>query len=312
MKLTILSIIFVFNISILIGQTAEDYYQSSIEKYDNEKYGAALKDIESAIQLDSTNIKYYNAKAFTHYDLEQFQECYNTYSTALSIEENYVSFNGRAMVLETVGQLEFAIEDYTMAIKIADNDTMKCGALSNRAAAKSKIREFESAYEDLISAYAIDSTRLEVLTNLGAICDEIGRGDETLKYLLKAIEVDPDFYPAYGNIGYKYQEMGQHEMAIKFYDKVLDFNPDEPLGYSNRSFNYYKIGELKQAMKDIDKSLKIYPSNSYAYRVKALILLKDGKTEKACENLQLAIDYGFTDRFGDEVLYLINENCRQK
>lgn len=310
MKHLLLLFIFSFNLSFLIGQTAEEYYQKSVKNHDDKKFNASLKDIESAIELDSLNVKYHNSKAYTHYELRQFQECYDTYTNAISIKENYVSFNGRALVLETVGQMEFALEDYTMAIKMAENDTMLCGGLSNRAAAKSKMREFKSAYDDLILAYSIDSTRLEVLTNLGAICDEIGKGDETLKYLLKAIEVDPDFYPAYANIGYKFQEMGNHQMAIKYYDKVLDFNPEEPLGYSNRSFNYYMLGNLKQAMKDIDKSLKIYPSNSYAYRVKALILLKDGKTEKACENLQIAIEYGFTDRFGDEVLYLINKHCK--
>ncbi|WP_107039146.1 tetratricopeptide repeat protein [Brumimicrobium mesophilum] len=310
MKLTILSLLLFLNFNFIVAQTAEEYNLQSIEKANEGKYSAALKDIDKALEIDSLNIEYLISKAYLHYDLKEFQESYNVFSHVIFLDGNSVSYNGRGMVMETVGEMEMAIEDYSMAIDNAENDTIRASALSNRAASYSKIRNFNLAYEDLIKAYSIDSTSLSVLTNLGAICDEIGKGDETLKYLLKALEVDPDFYPAYGNIGYKYQEMGQHEMAIKYYDKVLEFNPEEPLGYSNRSFNYYKLGDFKQAMKDIDKSLKLYPSNSYAYRVKALILLKDGKTEKACENLQIAIEYGFTERFGNEVLSLQREFCK--
>lgn len=310
MKLVLLTLLSVFTLSFSFGQTANEYYLQSVEKANNGKFSAALKDMENAIKLDALNIDYYNSKAYLHYELEQFKEAYDDFSTAISIEPNSASYDGRALVLETVGQFEFAIEDYNMAVKMADNDTVLSVALSNRSAVKMKVRDFQSAYEDLMQAYEIDSTDLGVLVNLGAVCDEIGKGDETLIYLLKAIVVDPDFYPAYANIGYKFQQMGMHKKAIEFYDKVLEFNSDEPLGYSNRSFNYYMLGELKKAHKDIDKSLKIYSSNSYAHRVKALIYLKEGKPEKACEYIQNALELGFTDRYGDEVLMLRNKFCK--
>ena len=104
--------------------------------------------------------------------------------------------------------------------------------------------------------------------------------------------------------------MGDHKKAIEYFDKVLSFNPNEPLGYSNRSFNLYKLGDLKAALKDIDESIKLYPGNSYAYRIKALIYFEQGKTKKGCENIQIALDYGFTAMYGDEVVKLQNEKCK--
>jgi tetratricopeptide (TPR) repeat protein len=311
MKFRIILILTLFTSGLTFGQTANDFNVKAIDKSDEGNFKAALKEINNAIILDSLNTDFLNSKGYYLYELEQYQESYDVYSKAIAIEGNSHSYDGRGIVLETVGEFNLAIEDYSMAINKAENDTIKYMELSNRAAAKMKLRDFQSAYEDLMNAYSFDSSDIAVLTNLGAVCDEIGKGEETLKYLLKAIEVDPEFYPAYGNIGFKYQEMGQYSKAIEYCNKVLEFDPNEPLGYSNRSYNLYKLGDLKGAHKDIDKSIKLYPGNSYAYRIKALIYLEEGKLEKACVNIQIALNKGFTSQYGDEVINLKNENCKK-
>jgi tetratricopeptide (TPR) repeat protein len=124
------------------------------------------------------------------------------------------------------------------------------------------------------------------------------------------VEVDSTFYPAYGNIGFKYQEMGQYDKAIEYFNKVLEMSPDEPLGYSNRSYCRLKTGDIKGAKSDIEKSLKLYPGNSYAYRIRALIYLEEGKTDKACEDFRTALNKGFTEMYGDEVLQLLKKHCQ--
>ena len=244
MKFRILLILLLFTCGLTFGQTANDFNVKAIEKSEEGNFKAALKEINNAIMLDSLNIDFLNSKGYYLYELEKYQESYDVYSQAIAIEANYHSYQGRGFLLETIGEFNLAIEDYSMAISKAENDTVKCTELSNRAVVKMKLRDFQSAYEDLMIAYSFDSSRLAVLTNLGAVCDEIGKGEETLKYLLKAIEVAPEFYPAYGNIGFKYQEMGQYSKAIEYFNKVLEFNPNDPLGYSNRSYNLYKLGDL--------------------------------------------------------------------
>ena len=311
MKSKFVLIILAFNSILALGQTADESYMKAINKGKEGNFKAALKEIEKALTLDSLNTDFLNIKGYYLYELNQYQKAYNTYSRAIKVDGNAQSYAGRGRTLETVSEFKLAIEDYTKAINYAENDTIKYMELSNRAAAKMKIRDFQGAYKDLIYAYSFDSTSLGILTNLGAVCDEIGKGEETLYYLLKAIEVDSLFYPAYGNIGFKYQEMGEHTKAIEYFNKVLEFNPNEPLGYSNRSYNLYKLGDLKSAHKDIDKSLKLYPSNSYAHRIKALIYLEEGKEQKACEAIQTALDYGFTQQYGDEVIRLQNEHCKK-
>jgi tetratricopeptide (TPR) repeat protein len=216
----------------------------------------------------------------------------------------------RGNFFQSIAEFDQSIMDFTIALKYAESDTLKNALLNNRAASKISKRDFKGAYDDLLLAYAYDSTDITILVNLGMICDELGMGELTMGYLLRAIEVDSTFYPAYGNIGFKYQEMGQYDKAIEYFDKVLEMSPDEPLGYSNRSYCRLKTGDLKGAKSDIEKSLKLYPENSYAYRNRALIYLEEGRTDKACEDFKTALDKGFTEMYGDEVLKLRKEHCK--
>jgi tetratricopeptide (TPR) repeat protein len=293
-----------------IAQSADEYYQDAVDSYGNDNYKQAIAKIDKAIDLDSNQSDYYLLKGDALVQLQEWQGAYEFYSQGIEKFPEVSSFyNGRGYVLTTVQQYDYAIEDYSRAMLYAESDTLRHMYVNNRAAAKLSMRDFKGGYEDLLVSYSYDTTDLATLTNLGAVCDEIGKNEETLMYLNKAIEIDSAYYPAYANIGFKYQEMGQHEKAIEYYDMVLSFAPDEPLGYSNRSYNRMKVGDLKGAMKDIEKSLKLYPSNPYAYKVRALIYIESEKIDKACEDLQTALDKGYTITFGNEVLDLQKQYC---
>jgi len=303
-------IIFAFISKITLGQTAAEYYDKAKLDFDKKSFKTALKKIENAIKIDSSNVDFLVTKAETLYELKQYQESYDTYNHAISIfPKKSFLLNNRGNLLLSFQEFDLAINDFSAAINISESDSAKHIYITNRSAAKLSKRDFNGAYKDLLIAYKFDSTDITTLTNLGAVCDEIGKGEETLKYLLKAVELDPSFYPAYGNIGFKYQELGQHEKAIEYFDKVLQFNPSEALGYSNRSFNKLKLGQIQGAMKDIDKSIKLYPENSYAYRIRALIFLEKNKFDNACKDLQIAIEKGFTLSYGEEVINLQKKHC---
>lgn len=309
MKFILYITILLVSISNLLSQSANEYYENARLKFNQKDFKAALKDIDKASALDSSNTYILNFKAQILFDLKEYQESFDLYTQTIAQYPNSESYSGRAILFETIGEYKYALDDYTSAIVKAENDTILQYAYSNRGAYKMRMRNFNAAYDDLKIAYQMDSTNLFVLTNLGAASDEIGKGEETFKYLFKAIEIDSTFYASYVNVGFKYQQLGEYNKAIQFFDKALKLEPNEPLSYSNRAFNYYKLGDLKKAHQDIDKSLELFPSNSYAYRTKALIYIQEGKNKKACENIQLSLDYGFTLNYGDEVLDLQKEHC---
>jgi tetratricopeptide (TPR) repeat protein len=294
------------------AQSAADYYEEALTLYQKKNYKAALGKLEKTMELDASNVDYYNFWARISIDLERYKDAYSIYGLAIEKfpEESFL-YNNRANLLLSLRGEEDAIKDYTLAIKFAKDDKELIGYLSNRAGGRIKMMDYKGGYKDLMEAYRLDSTDLAVLTNLGTVCDEVGRGDETLKYLIKVVEIDSLYFGAYINIGFKYQYLNRHEEAVDYFNQALEISPDEPLGYSNRSFSKLQLGQLNAAMKDIDKSIKIYPGNSYAYKVRALIWLKKNKIKNACEDLEVAINQGYTDMYGEEVLELQIKHCKK-
>jgi tetratricopeptide (TPR) repeat protein len=294
-----------------ICQTSEDYFKNASALHEQEKNSKALNEINRAIALDTVNLKYLNYKARILVDLAKYEDAFNVYKKAISIDSTYYNtYNERGLLYIGAQQFDEAIADFSTGLEYADNDSAKILLLVNRAAAKMSKRNFKGSYDDLMLVYNIDSNDIGMLINLATICDELGKGSQTFMYLERVIQLDSNNYIAYANIGFKYQLLGEYEKSNKYYNKVLELQPDQALGYSNRSYNKLKLGDLKGAHADIDKSIKLYPGNSYAYRNRALIYIEEKKIEKACDDLKVALKYGFTDMYGSEVIWLHEKYCK--
>ena len=218
-------------------------------------------------------------------------------------------YNERGVLLETFRNFDKAIEDFSIGIEKSKDSKSKSHFLTNRGGAKSRLRDYQSAYDDFVLALELDSTNLHALNNLAAVCDEVNRPMETLKYLEQIISIDSNYVPAYINIGFKYQNMNNHVKAIEYFDMAIKLSPNEALGYSNRSFSKLKLKDLDGAMSDINLSIKLFSSNSYAYKIRALIYLEKNLIEYACNDLSQAEHLGYKEQFGDEVKNLKEKHC---
>lgn len=308
----ILTLFLVGTLQLAYAQKGASHYEEAVMKYNSKDFRGALSAIEKALELDTRNLLYYDIKAKCLFQLEDYNSAFVTYDKAIVIDPRKAFLYGnRALLRFSIQEFDYAIDDYTVAMELAESDSIRNYYLADRATAKKQKRDFEGAYQDLLVAYQFDSTSVTTLMDLGGICDEVGQGDKALGYLYKAIEEDPSFYYVYTNIGFKYQEMGQYERAITCFDTLLKHNPKEPLGYSNRSYCKLKIGDTKGALEDIEMSMKLYPTNSYAYRIRALIYIQKGETDRACLDLQSALNLGFEKIYGDEVTKLREQYCSE-
>lgn len=294
------------------AQTAEQLYIKADSLVKAGKYEQALKSVDAAIKLNSQQSKYYRLKAFCQTQNIAYVDALETLTEAIRLFPNQgILYDDRGNLLLRVKLFEKAMQDFSKALQLETVDSLRCSYYVNRSAARSYVRDFQGAYFDLMEALKIDSNDLGALTNLGAVCDDLGKDDEALNYLLRAVAIDSTFYPAYGNIGFKMQQRGRHREAITYFDKIAAWHPEEPLAYSNRSYSKLKLGDLDGALSDINKSLKLYPANSYAYWVRAQIYLEQHKTGNACDDIQTALDKGYTKSYGDAVLKLQQQHCQK-
>lgn len=219
-------------------------------------------------------------------------------------------YDMRGILLESLGFYDEAIADFSAGIENTEDDQFISHLLSNRGGSKYRIRDFEGAYNDLVSSLKLNLSNIDALNNLAATCEEINRKDEALKYLKQIILYDSTYVPAYVNLGFTYQRMEEHEKAITYFDKAIELGPEEALGYSNRAFSKLNTGDLTGAMTDINQSIELFPTNSYAYKVRALVEIENEHIANACEDLNKAISLGYTRQYGEEVNQLKLEYCK--
>lgn len=310
MKLVLIVIVCIAKLT--FSQTATEYYDQSKLNFDEKSFIKALKSIESAIKIDSSDANFFLKKAQIQIALKNYKESYETYNQAITIFPKESSiYSERGNLLLSFQEFNLAIKDFTVAMNNAKSDSLKNQYIKTRAAAKISKRDFNGAYQDLLTAFKFDSTNITTLTDLGVVCDEIGKESETIKYLLKTIKLYPSFYPTYEKIGFKYHELGQYKKAIECFNKMLQFNPMDAQSYSNRSYNKFKLGLVQGAMIDINKSIQLNPASSYAYRIRALIYLKNENIKNACLDLKTAREKGFTASYGQEVINLQKKHCEK-
>lgn len=137
--------------------------------------------------------------------------------------------------------------------------------------------------------------------------------DEALEDFNKAIELKPEYTQAYINRAYYAKEnLGDYKGAIEDYIIAINMSTDDndAHAYSNMAFAKMKIKDYKGALDNIKFSLTLDSINPYAYRNKALIFLALNNKHVACVDLQKAIELGYTEKYGNDVQKLIDENCK--
>ena len=136
-------ILFLFVFTNLIAQSAKEFQDLAVEAFKEKKYETSISLIDIALKLDSTVVGFYLDKAIYLQENKQYLDAFNTYNSAITkFPTNSYLFNGRGVLLISVGEFDKAIESFTDQLKIIHKDSLKvyAGALLNRAAAKGKER----------------------------------------------------------------------------------------------------------------------------------------------------------------------------
>ncbi len=292
------------------SQTAAQLVQQSFEHIDNKKYDSALILLNKAWGMDSTLYDLYIAKGAAYGGLKNWDNSYEEFTKAITkFPDSAYAYHMRAMLFSKLTYNDAAIADNTKALELADEDTFRLILFSNRGIAYMQKREFQKAYEDYSRAYLIDTSNTATLNNIATVLDELGRIDEAIASLKKIILIDSTFLGSYVNLGFQYTKLGKYKEAIEYFDKALTFEKDEPLSLNNRGLAKYYLKDYKGAEDDINKSISIYPENSYAYKNRALVYIALSNKEKACKDIKEALDKGFTEMYGPEVLEMKKANC---
>lgn len=294
------------------SQTPERAIELAKENYKNGDYEKALQILNSAVELFPNNTKIINERAIANAYNGKVRETFEDFRLSIKIDStNADTYNSRGTFLLVNELPKESIRDFDKALEFAKREGLIDSIIFNRSSAKSMIRDFESAYDDLMILYKKDSTNIDVVGNLGTILDEVGRKDDALKFMKKAMELDPTRFESYSNIAFFLSQEEKYEESIMYCSKALELKPDQPYTLNNRGFAYLKSGKIKEALADIKKSISIDPYNSYAFKNLALVYVEENDLDAACEALERAKKLDFELRYGNEVNLLISKHCKK-
>lgn len=294
---------------ILVSQSREELY----DKYRNAIKAGNFKKAEKELQkiADIENDNFIKLLTYGHF----YSEKGDLDSTKRFLEGaiNYykyspISHSDGAFLSRKDSLYNVAIGIYDFIIENEPNAVNYC----NRAIFKKDIGRFDDALIDFYKAIELDPKEYLNHYNLALNYGELNKIDSALTHYDLAIKYNPDYGSSYLNKGFIYLEIDSISLAVSEFERALDvLKETKGISYTknNLGYCYFKLGEINKAQFWIEESIKMNPINSYAHKNLALVYIENKDFLKACRSINKAIELGFVNQYGDEILEMRKQYC---
>jgi tetratricopeptide (TPR) repeat protein len=183
--------------------------------------------------------------------------------------------------------------------------------IANRAYFRLELGDFKGAINDHTTAIKLDTHYIDYY-NRALVYSRINEIDSAILDYTTCLELNPNYGSAYLNLGFAYLKKTEYKLAVEYFNKSLEFSVsriDQSYSINNIGYAQLMLEEYKKARGNITLSISMNPINSYAYRNLALLEIKVKNTMEACEAIDKAIELGFTEQYGNELIELKEEYC---
>jgi tetratricopeptide (TPR) repeat protein len=244
------------------------------------------------------------------YDIkDELDKAIADFNVAIRINPNY----GEAYVNRGLGwakkrDYDRAIADFTAAIT---DEKYAFLAFNNRANVHAIRGHYEQAIEDYTSAIRAKPDYADAYYGRANTYNELGDLGKAIKDLDAAIRTRPDFTSAYVNRGVLRIQQSDPEQAIADFDAAIRLNPNDAMAFSNRAYAYQAKGEYGRAIPDLDRAIRLSPFSSTVYLNRGVAQLYLGRTEAAIQDFATAVRLRPSDAYAVLWLHLARERAGQ-
>lgn len=249
---------------------AELYAFRSDLHYKMKQIEKSMSDVETALDLDETNIRANRRAAWIYYILQDYENTFKYVNKVLAEDENDAeSYLIKGMAYKEQEKFNLSISSFRTAVE-QDNDYydawIQLGLLHGLAE-----HEHTPFYYD--NAIRVDSTKYEAHYNKAYYLQEsLGEYREAIKSYDAILRHNPNFYNAYFNKGYIYLEyLDVYDSAQMMFTRVTEINPSSYKSYLHRGIAFERQGDLQRAIEDINKALKMKPDYDAAALAKSRV-----------------------------------------
>ncbi len=163
----------------------------------------------------------------------------------------------------------------------------------NRGLAYAQKGNIENALKDYTVAIKLNPWYVEAYNNRGIILALLKRYNEAFEDFNRAIEIKPHYAISYNNRGVLYSTLGQWEQAFRDFGTALQLKPDYVDALKNRGAAFLIQKNYQQAIDDFSRAIEIHPKNGELYNYRAIAFLFSGKKEEAIKDARRSLKSGY-------------------
>ncbi|HEY4323172.1 MAG TPA: tetratricopeptide repeat protein [Mucilaginibacter sp.] len=170
-----------------------------------------------------------------------------------------------------------------------------------------KLRDYESSLTLLEELTKIKPEDATVRLWLSHVYDVMGNYDAAANILDQLLMEQPNNHTFLNNRGFNLFRQERYLESVAYFEKALQQNPSFAYPLNNLGFAKYKLGEMEKGLSLIDQSLDLDKGNAFAWKNKGIIYKDQGNKKEALKNFNLALKYGYKEKYGNEVTLLMEE-----
>lgn len=278
------------------GHTADalDLYSTTIEKHPPLPFFYACRSLLNTHLGDEEGAfyDYQIAKKldFNYHNFLEWQENTGAMHLAPELEElneemkqndsSSQSFINRAMLWVQHFDYEQAIDDYSLALAIADNAEVRI----SRAAVFMRMLRYDMALMDLNAAIGLDPKLHMAFLYRAKLFVAVREDDAALADFEQALQLAPDNIEIFEERASYYERIEDWRAAIADYNQVISRNPTDFYCYVLRADAYERVEDWQGAIADYDEAIRLNPHYSDLFQYRGTLKQKIGDEDGAAQD----------------------------
>jgi tetratricopeptide (TPR) repeat protein len=169
-----------------------------------------------------------------------------------------------------------------------------------------KLLDFEPALSIMTELVELKPGDANFMLSLSLIYDKMGNHQKAALILDELLLQQPDNAHFLNNKGFNLQLQEHYAESVPFFERAEEADLLKAYALDNLGFSKFKLGNVEKGLELINKSLELDKGNPYAYKNRGIVLMEQGQKTEAKQNFILALKFGYTENYGDEVEKLLH------
>ena len=253
------------------SELTEQFFLKGKISLKQRRYGEAVRYFTEAIQRDTTYAAAYTNRGIALAGMADLNAAVSDYSTAYRHDSGEVNaLYNRANAYYDMGRYESALADLTRVLRRKDSAYV----YNNRGTVLQQLGKLAEAQQDFERALALNPALNDASTNLANLMLLGGNYSQAEQQFAKVLRRAPNDPYALNGMGMALLYQQEFAKATSALEKAVSLLPTQPYFLNNLGYCYLQQDRLEYAERYIRRSLQYDNTNALAHRNLGAFLLK--------------------------------------